>query len=102
MDPRDKRFPTCALLPPPPSQQLLVRSPGLSRNVSICRATDAVVATEPHAATTEGAVAAATASVVGLRPDPTGCNGAVENVLSLDGGAACSGRKERSDRGHVC
>lgn len=46
--------------------------------------------------------AVAAVSVVWLRHDPAGCNGAVENVLSLDGGAACSGRKERSDRGHVC
>lgn len=41
-------------------------------------------------------------SMVWLGPDPAGCNGAVENVLSVDGGAACSSRKERSDRGHVC
>lgn len=41
-------------------------------------------------------------SMVWLGPDPAGCNGAVENVLSVDGGAASSSRKERSDRGHVC
>lgn len=42
-------------------------------------------------------------SVVGcLGTDPTGCNGAVENVLSVDRGAACSSRKECGDRGHVC
>lgn len=40
--------------------------------------------------------------VVWLGPDPDGYNGAVENVLSVDGGAACSSRKECGDRGHVC
>ncbi|TNN86829.1 hypothetical protein EYF80_003012 [Liparis tanakae] len=35
-----------------------------------------------------------------LGPDPGGYNGAVENVLSVDGGAACGGRKECGDRGH--
>lgn len=38
----------------------------------------------------------------GLGPDPSGYNSAVENVLSVDGGAACSSRKECGDRGHVC
>ena len=42
------------------------------------------------------------AMVVWLGPDPSGYNGAVENVLSVDGGAACSSRKECGDRGHVC
>jgi len=37
-----------------------------------------------------------------LGPDPSGYNGAVGNVLSVDGGAACGGRKECGDRGHVC
>lgn len=41
-------------------------------------------------------------SVVWFGPDPTGYNGAAENVLSVDGRAACSSRKECGDRGHVC
>lgn len=40
--------------------------------------------------------------VVWLGPDPGGYNGALENVLSFDGGAACGSRKECGDRGHVC
>lgn len=42
------------------------------------------------------------AVVVWLGPDLSGYNGAVENVLSVDGGAAYSSRKECGDRGHVC
>lgn len=40
--------------------------------------------------------------VMWLGPDLSGYNGAVENVLSVDGGAACSCRKECGDRGHTC
>ncbi|CAB1439166.1 unnamed protein product [Pleuronectes platessa] len=39
--------------------------------------------------------------VVRLGPDPSGYNCALENVLSGDGGAACSSRKECGDRGHT-
>lgn len=35
----------------------------------------------------------------GLALTPGGYNGAAENVLSVDGGAACSSRKECGDRG---
>lgn len=42
------------------------------------------------------------AVVVWLGRDLSGYNAAVENVLSLDGGAACSSRKECGDRGRVC
>lgn len=50
----------------------------------------------------DGRVLMVVSVLVWLGPDPAGCNGAVENVLSVDGGAACSGRKECGDRGHVC